>query len=140
MQTHWMMGADADQYDRSTTIISRNCPFSPKILTEETAPNMGIHYNISSGIIPFFFFSSSITPHVLHIQLYEPSNNNYIYQILYRFYNIIQTYHKKRERNSYHQHLIICYTAKKLLRSTLCVLTGVSTSHVFAASLQIVYR
>ena len=56
MQTHWMMGADADQYDRSTTIISRNCPFSPKILTEETAPNMGIHYNIASGIIPYFFF------------------------------------------------------------------------------------
>ena len=37
----------------------------------------------------FVFFSSSITPPMLHIQLYESSNNNYIYQILYRFYTII---------------------------------------------------
>ena len=42
MQMHWMMGADADQFDQSTTIISRNCPFSPKILNEEMAPNMSI--------------------------------------------------------------------------------------------------
>ena len=88
MQTHWMMGADANQYDWSTTIISRNCPFFPKILAEETAPNMGIQLQ-HIWWNHHYFFSSSITPYVLHIQLYEPPNNNYIYQILYRFYNII---------------------------------------------------
>ena len=61
MQTHWMMGANADQYDRSTTIISRNCPFSPKILTEETAPNMGIQLQqlVESSLI-FFHLQSHL--------------------------------------------------------------------------------
>ena len=56
MQMHWMMGANADQYDRSTMIISRNCPVFPKILTEETAPNMVIQLQHIWWNHPFFFF------------------------------------------------------------------------------------
>ena len=119
MQTHWMMRANADQFDQSTTIISRNFPNFPKILIEEMARNMSIQlqhiwWNYS------LFFSSSITPRVLCIQLYEPSNNNYIYQILYRFYTIIQTYHKKRKRNPYLQHLIMWWFNRSVHLPCVC--------------------
>ena len=66
MQTHWMMGANADQYDRSTTIISRNCPFFPKILTEETAPNMGIQLQHIWWNHPLFFFIFNRTSCITH--------------------------------------------------------------------------
>ena len=77
MPMYWMMGADADQL-----------PISPKNTDWRNSPQH--EYPITPYLEELsLIFSSSITPHVLHIQLYEPSNNSYIYQILYRFYTII---------------------------------------------------
>ena len=59
-----LMGAGANPIDQSTYIISKkNCPFFPKTLTEETAPNIS-NYEISDRVNPL---SSHIhTPHVIY--------------------------------------------------------------------------
>ena len=64
MTTH-LMGADANPFSQSTNMVSKNCPFSPKTLTEEIAPNIWVsNYEISDGVNPL---SSHIhTPHVIY--------------------------------------------------------------------------
>ena len=39
MTTH-LMGADANPFNQSTYMVSKNCQFFPKTLIEETAPNI----------------------------------------------------------------------------------------------------
>ena len=83
MQMHWMMGANADQYDRSTMIISRNCPFSPKILTKETAPNIPIPittYLVESSLI-FFHLQS-------HLMYYTYNCMNHLTIIIFTKFSI----------------------------------------------------
>ena len=60
-----LISAYANPFSQSTCMVSKNCPFFPKSLTEETAPNIWVsNYEISDGVNPF---SSHIhTPHVIY--------------------------------------------------------------------------
>ena len=110
MQMHWVMRADADQFDQSTTIISRNCPIFPKILTEEMARNMSIQLQHIWWNYPLFFHLQS------HLRYYAYNCMNHPIIIIFTRFSIgfILSYsHEKRERNPYLQHLIMCYIAKE---------------------------
>ena len=105
------MGTDANQFDQRTTIISRNCPFFPKILTEEIAPNKSIQLQHIWWNYPLFFHLQS------HLMYYTYNCMNHPTIIIFTKFSTSftpsYTHHEKRERNPYLQHLIMCYIAKE---------------------------
>ena len=119
MQTHWMMGANADQYDWSTTIISRNCPFFPKILTEETAPNMGIQLQHIWWNHPLFFFIFNRTSCITHTTIWTIQQYLYLPNSLQVLQHHIDISWKEREESipSTSDHVLYCQeTAEKYIR------------------------